>query len=364
MERNSKHPSKVVRVSLIAAILTAFVLAVTQYSSAATYKEMLYIGGYDVVFAVDPETKEVTDIPVTGPARDMTWTKDGRTLFVNTDGRRTIAVIDTTKNEVVDEIIFSKDGYVAKPYGLAVDHEGEKLYATLMRSKREGTELKALPPVIQVMDLKTKEIVKEIDVPWGTHTLQFFEDGKKLLVWAKDIYTYDIEKDEFKLHAPVMNKEDVSRGLGNYLYFWVRGVDNHNVALSTSYKFYPETGEITEGFITVDMKTGEMEEVELDIGPLEQLGLFSGALTKDRKTAFVGMNYIGKVDMETRKYEQVVPNVPGTSYGYNLSNDDQTLYVSGAGPDVSFYDAETLELQETIELSTDTMDIREILIQQ
>lgn len=351
--------SKLKTAALTFAVLCLLVMTVAQTGKAQGTKEMLYIGGYDVVFAVDPETKEVTEIPINGPSRDTTWTKDGRTIFINSGGRKEITVIDATTNKVTDTFTFSTKEYTANIYGMAVDPKGEKFYASLMRTKVEGTEYKALTPVIQVMDLKTKKVVKEIDVPWGTHTLQFFTDGNRLLVWSKDVYVYDIEKDELTLHTPVLNA-DPKGGLGTYLYFWVRGEDNHNVALATNYKFYPETGEVTEGVILFDLEKGEYKEVEFD----NLIGAFSGASTKDGKTAYVGQNFIGKVNLETGKYEQIVPNVPGTSYGFNLSGDGKTLYVSGAGPDLSFYDAETLEYKETIELSTDTMDVRVVQIQQ
>jgi DNA-binding beta-propeller fold protein YncE len=324
-------------------------------------KEMLYIGGMDYVFAVDPKTKEVTEIPVKGAARNMSWTENGQQLFVVTGARKTVEVIDTLKNKVVDTLSFSSGDSINRIYGLAIDPKGNYLYATVMRAKRERTELKALPPVIQVMDVKTKKIVKEIDVPWGTHTLQFFKDGKRIAVWARDLYVYDIEKDELKLHHQVMYPDDVKKGIGNVLYFWNREADSHDLSVSTNYKFYPETGNVTEGILTLDLVTGEVKEYEFQG---EMLGLFSGAVTKNRKYAYLGMNRLAKVNLETGKYEKVVPNVPGTSYGFNISGDDKTIYVSGAGPDVSFYDAETLEHLDTIPLRTDTMDVRVIQVQQ
>ncbi|WP_143415292.1 YncE family protein [Geobacillus sp. E263] len=332
-----------------------------QAEETAKTKEMLYIGGLDYVFAVDPKTKEVTEIPVKGAARNMSWTENGQKLFVVTGARQTVEVIDTLKNKVVDTLSFSSGNSINRIYGLAVDPKGDYLYATVMRAKKTGTELKSLPPVIQVIDVKTKKVVKEIDVPWGTHTLQFFKDGKRIAVWARDLYIYDIEKDELKLHHSIMYPDDVKKGIGNVLYFWDRAADGHYLSVSTNYKFYPETGKVTEGILTLDLVTGEVKEYEFQG---EMLGLFSGAVTKDRKYAYVGMNMLAKVNLETGKYEKVVPNVPGTSYGFNISGDDKTVYVSGAGPDVSFYDAETLELLETIPLRTDTMDVRVVQVQQ
>lgn len=326
-----------------------------------TTKEMLYIGGYDLVFAVDPETKEVTEIPVTGPARDMTWTRDGRTLFVNTEGRQTLAVIDTVKNERIDELKFTTNEYRSHIYGFDVDPAGELIYVMTMRSKREGVELKALPPAILVMDIKTKEIVKEIEVPYGTHTLQFYEDGSKIAVWGRDLYEYDIEKDELALHHKTMNPDDENTGISNYLYFWVREKELDNLSVATNYVFYPETGEVTEGYIAWDLKTGEVERIEFEEDPI---GLFSGVITKDGKTAYGGMNMLVKTDLATLKHKAVVPTKLGSSYGFNISGDEKTIYVSGAGPDISFYDAETLEYQETIDLKSDTMDIRVVQIKQ
>ncbi|MGG3823505.1 quinohemoprotein amine dehydrogenase [Geobacillus thermodenitrificans] len=342
--------------------IVLFPLVLPFHAEGATKtKEMLYIGGLDYVFAVDPKTKKVKEIPVKGAARNMTWTEDGQKLFVVTGARQTVTVIDTLKNEVMDVLPFSSGSSINRIYGLAVDPKGNYLYTTVMRAQRIRTELKALPPVIQVMDVKRKKIVKEIDVPWGTHTLQFFKDGKRIAVWARDLYVYDVEKDVLQLYYPIMYPADVDQGIGNVLYFWDRSSDSHFLSVSTNYKFYPKTEKTTEGILTLDLVTGEVKEYEFNG---EMLGLFSGAVTKDRKYAYVGMNMIAKVNLQTGKYERVVPNVPGTSYGFNISGDDKTLYVSGAGPDISFYDAQTLELLDTIPLRTDTMDVRVIQIQQ
>lgn len=348
---------------LLLAIFLVFSLSTSALADKGTgeTKEMLYIGGYDLVFAVDPETKKVTEIPVTGPARDMTWTRDGRTLFVNTDGRQTLAVIDTVNNKLIDELPFSTNEYRSRIYGFDVDPAGELIYVTVMRSKREGVELKALPPAILVMDIKTKKIVKEIEVPYGTHTLQFYEDGGKIAVWGRDLYEYDIEKDTLTLHHKTMNPEDENDGISNYLYFWVRDKELDYLSVATNYVFYPETGEVTEGYIAWDLKTGDVERIEFEEDPV---GLFSGVITKDRKTAYGGMNMVAKTNLATLKHDAVVPTEKGTSYGINISGDEKTVYVSGAGPDLSFYDAETLKYQGTIDLKSDTMDLRVVQIKQ
>lgn len=346
--------------SMLAASLLTVTLAASPLVEAKETKEMLYIGGMDYVFAVDPETKEVTEIEVPGPARDMTWTRDGRTLFANVSGRQALAVIDTVKEEMVDVLEFNQDGYTTRIFGFDVDPKGEKIYVMAMRSKVNGVEFETLPPAILVMDLKTKEIEKEIEVPYGTHTLQFYEDGSKLAVWGRDLREYDIEKDEFTVVKETMFPEDPEAKRSNYLYFWYRDKEADFYSMTTNYTSDPKTGEETEGYIAWDLKNGEVTTYEFDEEPT---GLFSGVMSKDRTKIYSGMNYLLKTDVQTMKHDKVVPTKYGSSYGFNLSGDDRTVYVSGAGPDVSFYDAETLEFLDAVELKTDTMDLRVVTIE-
>lgn len=351
---------KNVKVFILFLFAVLFIASIPTSTFAQT-KEMIYIGGYDYVFAVDPETKDLTEIPVKGPVRGMTWTADGKLLYVTTNGRQTVEVIDTVKNEVIDEIHYTTDEHIGRIYGGTVDHEGKYLYMTVMRTVVDGVELKSLEPVIQVVDLETKEFVKDIEVPQGTHTLQMFTDGSKIAVWARNLYVYDIEKDELSLLEETGRVEDENKGISDYLYFWIRGEDTNNLSTVMNYKFYPETGEVTEGYIALDLETGDVDFIEFDEDPI---GFFSGVITKDGKYSYGGMTYLVKTNLETLKHEKIVPTEAGSSYGFNISSDEKTIYVSGAGPDLSFYDTETLELIDMIELPSDTMDLRVIEIEQ
>lgn len=324
-------------------------------------KEMIYIEGYEKIYAIDPETKDLTEIPVKGAVRGLSWTEDGTRLYAATNARQSITVIDTVKNEVIDEIDLSTSEYTSRRYGHAADLKGEFLYVTVMRTKINGVNLEPLQPIIQVIDLETHEFVKEIEVPYGVHTLQMYADGSKLAVWGRNLYEYDIEKDELTLHAETMRPEDESKGISDYLYFWVRGEDTNNLSIVSNYKFYPETEDMTEGYITWDLEIGDVDYVEFDEEPV---GYFSGVITKDGKYSYGGMNELVKTDLETMKHVKRVPAELGSSYGFNISSDEKTIYVSGAGPDLSFYDADTLELTDSIELPTDTMDIRVIEVTQ
>lgn len=344
------------------AVLLCWIIFSKQDISAAETKEMLYVSGYDKTFAIDPAKMEiVAEIPVKGPNRDMTWTKNGQRLFINSGARQEVAIIDTLKNEVIDTVTFNdpENNIIARIYGLAVDPEGEKLYATLMRTQRKPSELVPLKPVIAVMDLETKKIVDEIEVPMVTHGLQFLEDPNKLAVWAKDLYILDVNTKKLTKHYDLSQPtEQNNHSIANFLYFWQRDRDSANSLTVGMFRYYPETDKTSENIFMVDRKTGEVTNIELP----EELGLFSVVVSPDKKYAYGGMNYLYKINLETMEIQDI-PLKKGTSYGFNISRDGKTLYVSGAGPDISFIDAETLEYKKVIELPTDTMDVRVIEIQ-
>lgn len=330
--------------------------------SANETKEMLYVTGYDVTFAIDPEKMEVVaEIPVKGPNRDATWTKNGQKLFINSGARQEVAIIDTLENKVIDTVSFNdrENQITARIYGLAVDPEGENLYATLMRTQRKPAELVPLDPIIAVMDLNTKEIIDEIEVPMGTHALQFLEDPNKLAVWAKDLYILDVTTKELTKHYDLSEPtEQNDFGVANFLYFWQRDKEGPNALTAGMFKYFPETEALSENIFMVDRKTAEVTNIELP----DLFGFFSVVVSPDKKYAYGGMNNLYKVNLETFDVEEIALEL-GTSYGFNISHDGKTLYVSGAGPDISFIDAKTLEYKKIIDLPTDTMDVRVIQIQ-
>lgn len=332
-------------------------------TSATETKEMIYVTGYDKTYAIDPETMEVAaEIPTKGPNREVTWTKNGQRLFINNGARQEVTIVDTLENKVIDTVTFNDpdNQIISRIYGLAVDPEGEKLYATLMRTQRKPTELVPLDPIIAVMDLETKEIVDEINVPLGTHALQFLEDPNKLVVWAKDVYMLDVETKELTKYYDLTQPTEQNGNtiVPSFLYFWHRDQDSANSLTAVMARFYPETEKVTENIFMIDRKNGNVTNIELP----EQLGLFSAVVSPDKKYAYGGMNHIYKINLETFETQEIV-HKPGTSYGFNLSRDGKTLYVSGAGPDISFIDTETMEYKKIIDLPTDTMDLRVVEIQ-
>lgn len=347
-------------VSTAIILISAFYLQ--KETSATETKETIYVSGYDMTFAVDPVSMEtIAEIPIKGPNRDMTWTENGQLLFINHDGRKEVAVVNTLENKVIDTITFSDPDkqMTARIYGLAVDAKGEKLYATLMRTVRKPAELVPLEPIIAVMDLKTKKIIDEIDVPYGTHALQFLEDPNKLAVWSKNLYILDVSTKDLTLHHELMLPSNSNeQGFANYLYFWNRDKDSANSLTAGMFKFYPETEVLTENIFMVDRATAEVTNIELP----EPLGLFSVVVSNDKKYAYGGMNHVYKINLETFEID-MIQHKPGTSYGFNISGDGKTLYVSGAGPDLSFIDSTTLEYKKVLDFPTDTMDVRVLQIQ-
>lgn len=350
-----------VTIALVFSILLVMFYQTTAAKSESLTKEMIYVSGIGKAYAIDPIKKEVVaEIPINGAAREMTWTEDGHTLFISGGGRQEVAIVDTATNKVKDKVTFNKpdEGIISRIYGLTVDSKGEKLYATLMRTQRKTVELVPLQPVIAVMDVSTKKITKEYEVPYGTHALQFLEDESKLMVWSKNLLQLDLKTGELtKFHELMEPTDPNTQGIANYLYFWSRDRDSANSLTAGMFKFYPDTEAVSENVLMVDRTNGEVTDVQL----AEPLGLFSAVVSPDKKYIYGGQNYIHKINIETKKSTTIMSE-RGTSYGYNISGDGKTLYVSGAGPDISFIDTETMEYIKILDLPSDTMDVRVVQI--
>ncbi len=349
---------------LVSMVICGSLFAKQDVSQAASTREMLYITGYDATYAIDPVKREmVAKYSIKGPNRDFTWTGDGHRLFINSAQRQEVAIVDTIENKVVDTVSFNQPDQkiTSRIYGLAVDPAGNKLYATLMRTQRKSAELIRLKPIIAVMDLQTKQVVKEIDAPVLAHTLQFLEDGKRLVVWAKDLYMLDTETDQMKKVEELMNPADPDKqGIASYLYLWTRDRDSANSITAGLVKFFPTSGNLEEHIFMMDRKTAEMKDYKLDT----LLGLFSVVVSPDKKYAYGGENLIFKIDLKTGKAVKTLQSKVGTSYGYNISGDGKTVYVSGGGPDISFINAATMAYEKVLDLPSDTMDVHVVQIAQ
>lgn len=323
--------------------------------------ERVFVSGYGQVTAIDPSTPEViANIKVKGPVRDMSFTEDGKKGLVLANNRITMYVIDTVNNKVIDEIQLqgrTEKGLLdRRVWGSTISPDGKKAYAFVTQSEKRQNIFKTLPSKIIEIDLETKEELRSVEAPYGTHVLQFKEgDPNTIFVWGYDLYELDLKEMELSLKKGIKHPENESDGSGNYLMLFPRVERGFNSLPLT--KEYPD-GSVTEGIMWLNLKSGEFKTVEYDREPI---GMFSAVIDNDEKYAYSVLNSWYKVELETGKVVKESKPPVGSTYGINLSLDGSKIYLGGAGNHFVVANTE-LEVEKVIELPTDGLDVRVVQI--
>lgn len=327
------------------------------------YDERVFVSGYNEVTVVDPaEPKVVASIPVKGPARDMSFSKNGKVAVFSANGRTTLYVVDTVANKVIDEITLSgrtdKGLLERRIWGAAISPDATKAYAFITQSEKRTNIFKALPCLFVEIDLKTKEITRKMEAPYGIHGMQFSQnDSNRMFVWGYDIYEVDLNKWELKVKHGLKHPADEKKeGIGNYLLLFPRGENGYSSI--PIFRTYPD-GKVTEGIFWIDMKTEQVKSIEYDREPI---GMFSAVIEPGEKYAYSILNKWYKIELPSGKVIKESKPPHGTTYGINISHDGERLYLAGAGNEFHVANKD-LEILKTITLPTDGLDLKVIKIE-
>ncbi|HHY22201.1 MAG TPA: hypothetical protein GX525_10085 [Bacilli bacterium] len=325
------------------------------------YDERVIISGYGEVTVVDPAVPEVVaSIPVNGPVRDMSFTEDGRKGVVGANNRQTLYIIDTVENKVIDTIDVAgrtEHGYLdRRVFGAAISPDGTKVYAFVTQGEKRTNIFKALPNQILEFDLNTKEIVRQIEAPNGVHALAFKKDDPStLFVWNYDLYKLDLDKWKIDLVHGIKNPADENEGSGNFLLLFPRGENGFNSF--PIFREYPD-GTVTEGILWFNYETEEVKSIEYDEEPV---GMFSAIIERDESYAYTVLNQLYKVDLKTGEIVKRSKPPTGSTYGINMSLDEERIYLAGAGNDFTVANKE-FEVLHQLKLPTDGLDLKVIAI--
>ncbi|WP_286231890.1 YncE family protein [Neobacillus mesonae] len=359
MMRYKKFP-----ILLLSLALVIFIIFPAHAEQKQAYTERVFVSGYGEVTVIDPAIpKVVASIKVDGPVRDMSFTKDGKMAVVNANDRKTLYVIDTVENKVIDSITLTgrtdKGLLDRRIWGAAVSPDGSKAYAFVTQGEKQKNIFKSLPTKILEIDLKTKEVTRDIEAPYGVHVLQFKEnDPNTIFVWGYDLYTLDLKNWKISLKKGIKNSKNPEKeGVGGFLLLFPRGHENGFNSFPII-KSYPD-GRVTEGIMWMNMNTGVVKSVEFDQEPV---GMFSAVIDKAETTGYVILNDWYKVDLKTGKVLKKSKPPTGSIYGINTSTDEKKLYLAAAGNHFVVADRE-LNIEKIIELPTDGFDLRVVRIQ-
>jgi DNA-binding beta-propeller fold protein YncE len=328
--------------------VSCLLIVVPMWAQAAPQEFMVMGIHPHALLVLDTSRDEVVaEIPLRGRSpKEIERSSDSRHLYVTTEGRSQIEVVDFVNRRVEEVIHPAPPGYRFVIYGTALSRDEKVLYVHGKPVRMLSDEYRAEPPQILAYDLSANQSRKIAEVPEGVGALVALGDGKRLVGWGRDLYFIDIAQGKITETFPLETPAPDHAPLDTLPLFVERDQTGiFSVPYSTT---NPANGSAAMGLVNVDVETGKTDLV--DLGPA--VPLFSSVVSPDRKRAYAVMNRLVVVDLEGRRVTHVL-DLDRTKYVVNISRDGRKLYVSGAGPFMDIYDTESLKPIKKIELSGD-----------
>ena len=289
----------------------------------------------------------IAEIQLHGRApKEIECSRDGRRIYVTTEGRSQIEIVDFPNRKVEDVIHVAPPGYKIVIYGTALSRDEKLLYIHIKPVRLLPDEYQAEAPRIIAYDFSTRQSRTVGEVPEGVASLIALGDGKHLIAWGRDLYTIDVTTghivDTFPLQGP-----SSAHGQLNSLPLFSQ-YEQSGIYSMPFYTSDPMNGKDLMGLVNIEVETGKIDLVEL--GPA--VPLYSAVVSPDHTRAYAVMNQLVAVDLKDRRVIKVL-DLDRTKYVTNISRDGRKLYVSGAAPFMDVYDTASLKQIKKIELSGD-----------
>lgn len=336
------------------------VLAISvAYPTGAADK--IYVTGYEKVFVIDGTRDElIKEIPVKGVTRELHYSPDSKFVFVTHDRREKVAVIDTDRDVVVNELSFAypEPGSISRVLGLAVSNDGKKLFTHTLnfRVVVDKGIVERLPWTVNITDLATGKVEKRIPVPKGDgNGIYPLADSRYVYLLGRDIWKIDVVKGEVVEMIPMQSDPVQAK---DALWLWWQYRRKGGTIIEPYYASDVISGgpRLVMGLAWID-PSGKVTLKET--GP--PIFYFAAVMSNDGKRAYSIYNEVTFYEIEpevVRISKRVRPEpehpYPGSYYSIDISSDDKKVYGSAAGPDVMVMDAHTGKILKIIDLPTET----------
>lgn len=326
-------------ISIIVCILMAFT------SRAMAAKDYVYAVVNNGVQVIDCGTDTVIKtIHLNDFIVNSTFSPDGKRYYLN--AIHSVYVIDTTTDTLIDTISFSSELSKVSVFGIAVSNDGKMLYmcSSIVKKKQNIPKLNVLPDQLVAYDLEKKRMVKNYPVSSSyAQIITLRNDPDHLIIAAQDIVKINLKTGKTELLLGLLN-EDKPDEMRNALLNWQPGSPgDHGIFVNP---YYDAKG---LGYFIIDKNTGRMS----DLRGKDVWFAYCSILSPDKKYIYAVMDELIKVDPETGETIQFVPLETGTNYTLSTTSDGKKIYVGPGGPDMSVYDANTLDLLTVIPLMSD-----------
>lgn len=310
-------------------------------------KELIFNLGYGKIQVIDVSTDELLpDIEIKGWGREASFSADKKFMYV-TASRHLIHKIDIAQNRVVKTIDMHYGGWQRFVFGMDLAEDGKTAYVHFFSRKTDRGEVVVGQPTVAQIDLESGKILRSIEVPFGVCYLAYAKNSQTIYAVGLDVYLIDVSGKEMKT-AGIHSMFDKKM---NILPLFSYAAENNGVALLPYW-----IGE-APGLLSIDTNTGKITET-----PIKNPMMVYGALySPDMKKAYANMDELYVIDLasQTITNTEVVPT--GTTFSVMTSADGKKIYLQG-GPTITIYDAESLKIVKTLEMSTDGMLLRRLTL--
>lgn len=298
---------------------------------------------------IDSSTDQiVAQIPTKGRSpKEILPAPDGKHVYLTTDGRARIEVVNIPEKKVEEIIDFAQPDTKVNIFGIALDRKGTRLFAHIRPIKELPDEYIALPPEIWSVDVATHKKEKLMDAPASVVGLFTLADPNRLVAWGTDISIIDIARRQVIETHPMRTGLQPDQAPMDTLPFFNQ-YEQSGIVSMPYFSTNPMTHKIVLGLANLDLNTGQFDMFEL--GP--PIPLYSSVVSPDRKRAYLVMNNLVEVDLAQRKIAEV-RDTERTTYVVNITRDGKKLYLPSAGPFVNVYDTGTLKILHRIDLPGD-----------
>ena len=301
------------------------------------------------LLVIDSGTDQiVSQIPTKGRSpKEILPSPDGKHVYLTTDGRSKIEVVNLPQKKVEEVIDLAQPGTKVNIFGIALDRNVNRLFAHIRPVRELPDEYVALPPEIWSVDLSTHEKKKLMEAPASVVSLFTLADPNRLVAWGTDIYVIDIAKRQVVETHPMRTGLPPDQSPMDTLPFFNQ-YEQSGIVSMPYFATNPMTHKLVLGLVNMDLDTGKLEMFELG----SPIPLYSSVVSPDRKRAYLVMNQLVVVDLTQGKIAEV-RDTERTTYVVNLTRDGKKLYLPSAGPFVDVYDTQTLKLLHRIDLPGD-----------
>lgn len=310
-------------------------------------RELIFNLGYGKVQVIDAATDELLpDIDIKGWGREASFSADKKFMYV-TASRHMIHKIDMQQMKVVNTIDMHYGGWQRFVFGMDLAEDGKTAYVHFFSRKTDRGEAVVGQPMVAQIDLESGKILRSIEVPMGVCFLTYAKNSQTIYAVGLDVYLIDVSGKEMKTAGihPMFDKKM------NILPLFSYTAENNGVALLPYW-----IGEAA-GLLSIDTNTGKITETPIK-GPMM---VYGAMYSPDMKKAYANMDELYVIDLATQTITntEVIPT--GTTFSVMTSADGRKIYLQG-GPTITIYDAETLKVVKTLEMSTDGMLLRRLTL--